>query len=71
MGERLHEVWSVPPPASNRLRPCLRNGASWRAGVGRVRCLDFLNTLRECSAVVPHALTIEVFKCQQSFSAGC
>jgi hypothetical protein len=56
MGERLHEVWSVPPPASNRLRPC------WTA---------FLNTLRECSAVVPHTLTIEVFKCQQSFSAGC
>src|SRR5687768_590590 len=27
------------------LRPCLRNGASWRAGVGRVRSLDFLSIL--------------------------
>ena len=27
------------------LRPCLGKGASWRAGVGRVRCLDFLSIL--------------------------
>jgi len=28
------------------LRPCQRNGASWRAGVGRVRSLAFLSILR-------------------------
>src|SRR6267143_5711223 len=28
------------------LRPCLRNGASWRAGVGRVRKLAFLSILQ-------------------------
>ena len=28
------------------LRPCLRNGASWRAGVGRVRSLAVLSILR-------------------------
>jgi len=28
------------------LRPCLRNGASWRAGVGRVRSLACLSILR-------------------------
>jgi hypothetical protein len=27
------------------LRPCPRNGASWRAGVGRVRRLAFLSIL--------------------------
>jgi len=27
------------------LRPCLRNGASWRAGVGWVRSLTFLSIL--------------------------
>src|SRR4029077_2927018 len=35
-GDRLHEVRSVPPPVSTRLRPCLGQGASWRAGVGQV-----------------------------------
>jgi hypothetical protein len=24
MGERPHEVWSVPPPVSTRLRPCVK-----------------------------------------------
>jgi hypothetical protein len=28
------------------LRPCPRNGASWRAGVGRVITVDFLSILR-------------------------
>jgi hypothetical protein len=45
-GERPHEVRSVPPPVSIRLRPCLWNGASWRAGVGWVRRLAFLSILR-------------------------
>jgi hypothetical protein len=33
------------------LRPCLRNGASWCAGVGRVRSLVFLSILREYYAL--------------------
>src|SRR6478736_3801781 len=44
-GERPHGVRSVPPPVSTRLRPCLGQGASRRAGVGRVRSLDFLSIL--------------------------
>jgi hypothetical protein len=44
-GERPHEVRWVPPPGLHSLRPCLRNGASWRAGVGRVRRSDFLSIL--------------------------
>src|SRR6185436_10266117 len=36
------------PPVSTRLRPCLGEGASWRARVGRVRCLDLLSILRGC-----------------------
>jgi hypothetical protein len=51
------------------LRPCLGQGASRRAWVGRVRSLDFLSILRECSSVLPHLRTIEVFACQYSFSA--
>ncbi len=66
MGERPHEVWSVPPPVSIRLRPCLGKGASQgkesvladsgregeiTARVGRVRYLAFLSILREC---LPH-----------------
>ena len=35
------------PPVSTRLRPCPRNGASWRAGVGRVRSLAILSILWE------------------------
>ena len=31
------------------LRPCQRNGASWRAGVGRVRSLNFLSILLKAS----------------------
>jgi len=66
------------------LRPCLGQGASQgeesvladsgregeiTAWVGRVRSLDFLSILRECSSVPPHLRTIEVFACQYSFSA--
>ena len=44
------------------LRSCLRNGASWRAGVGRVRSLAFLNSLltvrkpstTACALCFPH-----------------
>jgi len=36
------------------LRPCLRNGASWRAGAGRVRTVAFLSILQECSPGAPH-----------------
>jgi hypothetical protein len=31
--------------ALHPLRPRLRNGASWRAGAGRVRTVGFLNSL--------------------------
>ena len=41
----------VAPCAS--LRPCPRNGASWRDGVGRVRSLNFLSILREYYSFVP------------------
>ncbi|ULA65289.1 MAG: hypothetical protein LZF86_190592 [Nitrospira sp.] len=34
------------------LRPCLWNGASWRAGVGRVRTAAFLNGLRGILALL-------------------
>ena len=34
------------------LRLCLRNGASWRAGVGWVRSLNILSILRAGSSVV-------------------
>jgi len=57
MGERPHEVWSVPPPVSMRLRPCLGKGASWRARVGRVRCLAYLSILRGVSLLFPDIQT--------------
>jgi hypothetical protein len=41
----------VPPLRS--LRPRLRNGASWRAGVGRVRSLAVLSILRAVLAPAP------------------
>jgi len=53
--------------ALHSLRPCLRNGASRRAGVGRVRSLAILSILRECSPIVPHVRTIEVLACQHCF----
>jgi hypothetical protein len=40
--------WDHPThPLANGswLRPCLRSGASWRAGVGRVRTAAFLSIL--------------------------
>ena len=46
---------------------CPRNGASWRAGVGRVITVVFLSILRECSSVVPHVETIEILARQHSF----
>src|SRR5437868_15004223 len=59
------------PPGLHSLRPCTRNGASRRAGVGRVRCLAFLSILREYSPDVPHMRTPEVLACHNSFSASC
>jgi hypothetical protein len=53
------------------LRPCLGQGVSRRAWVGRVRSLDFLSILRDCSPVVAHVLSIEIQPCQHSFSAVC
>jgi hypothetical protein len=48
--------WDHPshPLVSDRsLRPCLGQGASWRARVGRVRRVAFLSILWDCSSVVP------------------
>jgi hypothetical protein len=66
-------VGIIPPTplSGSSLRPCLWNGASWRAGVGRVRSLAFLSILRKCSPVELHVGTIEVLACRNSFSAAC
>jgi hypothetical protein len=49
-GEKVARSWDHPTHplvVSDRfLRPCPRNGASWRAGVGWVRSLNFLSILR-------------------------
>ena len=45
---------------SRSLRPCPRNGASRRAGVGRVRPAAILSILREGIPVVPQLRTIKV-----------
>jgi hypothetical protein len=37
---------SHPLLSDSSLRLCLRKGASWRAGVGRVKSLAFLSILR-------------------------
>ena len=50
------------------LRPCPRNGASWRAGVGRVRSLAFLSILLECFPVIPNMLPLEAPADQHDFS---
>ena len=45
---------------SNKLlRPCLGQGASWRARVGRVRSLALLSILQNCFPVVPHVRITE------------
>ena len=53
------------------LRPCPRNGASWRAGVGRVRSLAFLSILQWSSPLVPDVQAIEISLCQNGFSTAC
>ena len=50
------------------LRPCLRNGASWRAGVGRVRSLNVLTILRNHASVLSYMWGIEAFTGLRSFS---
>ena len=55
MGERPHEVWSVPPPVSIRLWPC------WTA---------FLSVLMDYYPVVQHVRIIEGLTCQhRNFAA--
>jgi hypothetical protein len=49
----------------------LGQGASQRAGVGRVRILAFLSMLQECFPVVPHVQTIEILVYQHSLPAAC
>ena len=54
-GERPHEVRSVPPPVSNRLRPCWTN---------------FLSIQQECYLIGPHGQTLEVLACRNRCSAS-
>jgi len=49
---------SHPLKNDSLLRPCPWNGASWRAGVGRVRSLNFLSTLRD-NVLTPRTRTGE------------
>ena len=60
-GENVARSWDHPSHplwSGSSLRPCLGQGASRRARVGRVRCLAVLSILRECSPVGPHMRTI-------------
>jgi hypothetical protein len=46
---RFTQKLNVPkhtPSPFRSLRPCLRNGASWRAGAGRIKTVVFLSILR-------------------------
>jgi hypothetical protein len=70
-GERPTRTAECTSSSRHSLRFCQRNGASRRAGVGRVRSLGFLSILRESSPVVPHLETIEVLACRSSFVAAC
>jgi hypothetical protein len=65
-GERPTRSAVCTSSALHSLRPCLRNGASWRAGVGRVRCLAFLNTLQYLYLMVDDK---EIFQCR-TYSHG-
>jgi len=59
------------------LRPCPRNGASWRDGVGRVRSLDFLSILRDrvfssrTRTVASASASIVVAVLALTFLSGC
>ena len=47
-GENVARSWDHPGDpllGDSSLRPCLGNGASWRAGAGRVRTVDVLSIL--------------------------
>ncbi len=61
----------VKAVGSHSLRPCLGEGASRRARVGRVRSLAFLSILREGSFVVLRVQIIEVLTCSNSVPAAC
>src|SRR6267143_3869533 len=50
-GERPTRIAVRTSSPLHSLRPCPRNGASWCAGVGRVRSLAFLRILRAISLV--------------------
>ena len=80
------EAGNVKRRSIAELRPCLGKGSSLGeeavsadsglegevvAEIGWVKRLDFLSFLQECSPVVPHGRTIEVFLCQHSCFAAC
>jgi hypothetical protein len=53
------------------LRPYMRIGASWRAGVGWVRSTVFLNILRDLLIQAVTSKRSRGSKWRNSFSAGC
>jgi hypothetical protein len=53
------------------LRPCLWRGASWRAGVGRVRTAAFLRILHGDSTSSHASISVTVTQVNMSFSAAC
>jgi len=71
MGERPTRSAVCTSSPLRSLLPCPRNGASWRAGVGRVRSLAFLSILRECSSLAPDAQIIEALLWRNGFPAAC
>src|SRR4026208_384951 len=61
---------TYPLKVTTRLRPCPRNGASWRAGVGRVRSLAFLSILHVISMLLHGVYEPRIF-CETEYSAFC
>ena len=70
-GERPTRSAACTSSVLHSLRPCLGQGASRRARVGRVRSLACLSILRECAPVGPHVGTIDVLLCRNGFPAAC
>ena len=73
-GERPTRIALRTSSPLHSLRPCPRNGASWRAGVGWVRSLAFLSILRAISLVPayrPSKLCCAEMIFQQPASGPC
>ena len=74
-GRSVEELWPCLGKGSSQVEEAVsadsRRKGEVVAEIGRVKRLDFLSFLQECSAVVPHVGTIEVFVCQHSCFAAC